>query len=150
MNPEKHGRFIRSVTVNGAPWTSISIPHSLLADGAHIAFELSPTPTGWASDSRPVSASEVHGFEGTPVDLLPVGAHPLADDIGRTAVHLAAGESVDVPVSVEAASLYTVTITRPGRFSWTAALVDVEGRVCSSDERMDELFEWTGQTRVSG
>ncbi|WP_243698434.1 MULTISPECIES: glycoside hydrolase domain-containing protein [unclassified Curtobacterium] len=147
------GRYIESVTVDGKPWTSISIPHSVVASGTHIVFTLSDEPSGWASDTRPASASELHGFADTPADVLPVGAATgkaavLTDDLGATEVQLAAGEAVDVPVSVEAASFYTVTVAQPGRFSWITMLMDIEGRVRSSDEQTDELFEWAGQTRA--
>ncbi len=68
------GGYVASVTVDGAPWESVSIPHAVVEAASRIEFTLSAEPTGWASDTRPVSASEVHGYRDVPVDLLPVGA----------------------------------------------------------------------------
>ncbi len=44
--------YVRSLRVNGAPWHSISIPHAVLAAGAHLQFELSSTAP--AGRGRPV------------------------------------------------------------------------------------------------
>lgn len=142
------GRFIASVTVDGEPWTSISIPHAVVVGASRIVVALSETPVGWAADTRPTSASEQHGYRDTPDDVLPVGASPLTDDAGRTVVSLAAGESVDVPVSVAAASLVTVTAATPGTASWRITLRSADGYVVHTLDGLDEEFAWAGQTRV--
>ncbi len=136
------GRFIASVTVDGSPWTSVSIPHAVVVGASTIVVELSETPTGWASDTRPVSASDVHGYRDTPTDVLPVGTSALTDDTGRTPTALAAGTTVSFDVSIESASLYTVTAAAPGTYSWQVALGS------SSVDVTDAVFEWAGQTRV--
>ncbi|WP_439689536.1 GH92 family glycosyl hydrolase [Curtobacterium sp. SP.BCp] len=136
------GGFVASVTVDGTPWEAVSIPHEVVAAASRIAFTLSPEPTGWASDTRPVSASAVHGFRDTPVDLLPGGTHPLVDDTGRTATALAAGASVTFEVPSAPVSLYTVTVEAPGTYSWDVALGATEASV------HDAEFAWAGQTRV--
>jgi predicted alpha-1,2-mannosidase len=142
------GAFIASVTVDGEPWASISIPHAVVRGASHIVVALSETPTGWASDTRPASASAVHGYRDTPDDVLPVGASPLTDDTGSTQVALAAGESVVVPVTVAAASLVTVTAAVAGRSSWRITLRDAEERLVHELDGRDEEFTWPGQTRV--
>ncbi|TCK66149.1 GH92 family glycosyl hydrolase [Curtobacterium sp. PhB136] len=136
------GRFVASVTVDGSPWNSISIPHAVVAGAATIVIELSETPTGWAADTRPVSASDVHGYRDTPTDVLPVAASPLTDDTGRTVTALAAGSTVSFPVAIASASLYTVTAAAPGAYSWQVALGSTVVTVA------DAVFEWAGQTRV--
>jgi hypothetical protein len=136
------GPYIASVAVDGTPWTSVSIPHSVVVSAAHIEFTLSETPQGWAADTRPVSASDVHGYRDTPVDVLPVGLSPLSDDTGRTVTALAAGASVTFEVPSTPVSLYTVTASDPGVYSWDAALGDTRLTV------QDAEFEWAGQTRV--
>ncbi|MGN8049255.1 GH92 family glycosyl hydrolase [Curtobacterium sp. 22159] len=136
------GPYIASVTVDGSPWESISIPHPVVVAATRIEFTLSDTPQGWAADTRPVSASEVHGYRDTPVDLLPVGPSPLSDDTGRTVTALAAGTTVSFEVAPRPSSLYTVTVEAPGTYSW-----DVE----NGDTRVavqDAVFDWPGQTRV--
>jgi predicted alpha-1,2-mannosidase len=147
----RFGRFVESVTVDGEPWNDISIPHAVVASGAHIVFTLSDEPTGWASDTRPVSASALHGFVDTPADVLGVGvgsAPALTDDTGTMTVRLAAGESVEVPVSVASVSLYTVTAAEPGRFGWRVSLVGSGGGEDVVDTVDAADFEWAGQTRV--
>ncbi|MDR6572068.1 putative alpha-1,2-mannosidase [Curtobacterium sp. 320] len=145
------GAYVASVTVDGSPWTSVSIPHSVVVSASRIVFTLSPEPQGWASDTRPVSASDVHGYRDTPVDLLPVGlssadlpspASSLVDDTGRTVTALAAGTSVSFDVPDVPTSLYTVTAAEPGVHSWEAALGDTRVAV------QDAVFDWAGQTRV--
>ncbi|MGN6407120.1 MAG: GH92 family glycosyl hydrolase [Curtobacterium sp.] len=136
------GRFIASVTVDGEPWTSVSISHSVVVSASSIVFTLSPEPQGWASDTRPVSASDVHGYRDTPVDLLPVGLSPLSDDTGRTVTPVTAGTSVSFEVPPVPTSLYTVTASEAGVYSWDAAVGDTRVAV------RDAVFDWAGQTRV--
>ncbi len=116
------GAYVASVTVDGSPWTSVSIPHEVVVAASRIVFTLSEEPTGWASDTRPVSASEVHGYRDVPVDLLPVGASPLTDDTGRTVRVLSPGETLSVPTPGADASLVTVTVAEPGTYSWRTTL----------------------------
>ncbi|MCY1693416.1 GH92 family glycosyl hydrolase [Curtobacterium sp. SL109] len=145
------GRFVASVTVDGEPWTTVSIPHAVVVGASRIVVSLSSSPTGWASDTRPVSASEVHGYRDTPVDVLPVGASPLTDDTGRTVTALATGDVVEVPVSVGSAALYTVTVAAAGTYSWEVALGDPgadPGPAAGSVVVTDAVFDWAGQTRV--
>ncbi|ROQ16405.1 putative alpha-1,2-mannosidase [Curtobacterium sp. PhB171] len=141
------GAYVASVTVDGSPWTSVSIPHHVVVSASRIVFTLSSEPQGWASDTRPVSASEVHGYRDAPVDLLPVGmssegSSPLVDDTGRTLTALAAGESVSFDVDCPAASLYTVTVATPGSYSWQVSLGETVTAVDGAE------FTWAGQTRV--
>ncbi|TPG06864.1 glycoside hydrolase family 92 protein [Curtobacterium flaccumfaciens] len=136
------GRYVASVTVDGSPWTSVTIPHSVVVAASRIEFTLSDEPQGWASDTRPVSASDVHGYRDAPVDVLPVGASALTDDTGRSVTALAAGESVSFDVSCPAASLYTVTVASPGSYSWRVGLDDTVTAVDGAE------FSWAGQTRV--
>ena len=136
------GRFIASVTVDGEPWTSISIPHAVVVRAARIVVELADEPQGWASDTRPVSASEVHGFGTTPADLLPVGASALTDDTGRTVTEVSAGDTVVLGTPGTASSLYTVTVATPGAYSWSVRRGTAVDRVEAA------VFDWPGQTRV--
>ncbi|PZF63592.1 glycoside hydrolase family 92 protein [Curtobacterium sp. MCPF17_047] len=142
------GAFIAAVTVDGEPWESVSIPHAVVVGASRIEVALTDTPRGWAADSRPASASVLHGYRDTPDDVLPVGASPLTDDTGATVVALEAGESATVPVTVEAVSLVTVTVAAAGTASWRIVLRDVDGAAVHVLEGRDEVFDWAGQTRV--
>lgn len=157
VNPEAGGRYIRGVRVNGAEWRNISIGHAELAAGAHIEFELSAAPCGWAADSRPVSASEMHGFRDGLADRTgpgaghltgaPRGAEHLVDDLGQAPVELTAGDSVEFrfgePTPV---GLYTVTAAEPEVLAWRVDVRADEAWVVV-DRRAAEEFEWAGQTR---
>jgi predicted alpha-1,2-mannosidase len=153
------GRYVRAVRVNGEPWHDISIGHDLLVAGADIEFELSDTPHGWAAASRPLSASELHGYRDALADRTVPGsaarvvsrvpdAARLFDDRGSETVRLAPGESVEYRFDVETPlGLYTVTAAEPGAASWTLEREAVDGEWAIIDSRVDEPFEWAGQTR---
>lgn len=145
---ESMGPYIASVEVDGEPWTEITLPHEVVARGAHITFTLSDKPCGWGSASRPASASDIHGFTDAAEDVLARGSSALTDDIGDSRVVLGAGESVSIPVSATAASLYTITSAEPGAFGWTVELLNTRGDVVATDARTGEQFEWPHQTRV--
>lgn len=145
------GDHIASVRVNGEAWHSVAIGHDVIAAGAHIEFELAERPTGWARDSRPVSASALHGHASGAHDLLPVGAHPLTDDTGETVVMMDTGDRVDLATEVAdgtAASLLTVTAAEPGTFSWRVEWVAADGTTVRAGRYWEERFDWPGQTRV--
>lgn len=146
------GAYIRSVLVDGEPWHEISVPHSVLARGARIEIERSTTPAGWAASSRPVSASAVHGFDEPLRDVLAgaTASHPaLVDDDGGSAVVLAGGEPVTLTPATPTATgdVLTVTTDAPQSFGWRLeARVDGDWQVV--DERSEEAFDRTGQTRA--
>jgi len=65
-------RYVQSLRVNGQPWNTLTLPHALLAQGAHLEFVMGPKPSGWASDEAAL-----------PTSLTAQGApHPLRDLIG--------------------------------------------------------------------
>lgn len=41
--------YVQSVTFNGRPWTSTSLPHSLLSKGGELTFAMGPRPSAWAA-----------------------------------------------------------------------------------------------------
>lgn len=156
-NPEASGTYIESLRINGQEWNEISVPHSVLAAGAHLEFTLSTEPTGWAADSRPASASALHGFaslltdatKNATVDSKVRAAASLIDDTGATSVSLAAGESLRIDLRENSAvDLYTLTAVNQGLLSWSIELLDGAGTVVSTEQRSDEDFSWAGQTRV--
>jgi hypothetical protein len=60
---------------------------------------------------------------------------------------MAAGETLEFSTVDAIASLYTVTVASAGAYSWTVRFgrPDQVGEV---QHRVDEVFEWAGQTRV--
>lgn len=142
------GGYIRSVTLDGAPWEEISLPHARLADGAHLVIELSEVPCGWAQNSRPPSASRI--APGLPVtDATVVVPGSLTDDTGETTIALRAGEQVEVPLVGECRlSLYTATSAERGDLAWALDYLDAGGTAVAREERVGETYVWAGQTRV--
>lgn len=146
-------RFVRAVRVDGEPWHEITLPHEVVARGSRIEVELSATPQGWARDSRPPSASQIHGFRAPLTDLAVEatgvsGAEALVDDVGDTDVRLRPGESITVRLDRPARiSLLSLTIGDPGEVS-----VAVEATAAGAPVQRAELraarFRWTRQTRV--
>ncbi|SDD24546.1 GH92 family glycosyl hydrolase [Auraticoccus monumenti] len=171
LNPEEGGRYLRRVWVDGAEWHSISLPNDVLARGAQIEVELSPTPCGWGADSRPVSASELHGWTEPLRDVTggarvrqdapstagqaraagepEVAVEGLVDDTASTAVPLGAGQPVVVELTAPTAvgDLITLSVDRAQTASWR-----LEHRVAGEwvvvDEREGEEFPRHRQTRV--
>jgi len=156
-NPEERGRYVRSVRVDGRPWHDVSIDHATLVAGATVEFELSPTPCGWAADSRPVSASQVHGWTTPLVDATlgaavdgPRHAAALVDDTAARAVTVADGRSLEVTFATPVAEvgLWTVTVDDPAACSWTLEALLADGGSEVVDERHGERFDRAGQTRA--
>ncbi|ASN40326.1 alpha-1,2-mannosidase [Arthrobacter sp. 7749] len=156
-NPQAHGSYIESMRINGQEWNEISVPHSLLASGAHLEFTLCAEPSGWAAETRPASASALHGFSSLLLDATAgarvvsgvPGAGTLIDDTGATPVVLGAGDSVHIDfVAGAAVDLYTLTAAVPGSLGWSIDLFGVEGKPLATERRTAEEFSWAGQTRV--
>lgn len=144
------GPFFAAVAIDGRPWNSIAVPHALIARGARLELTLSDRPTGWGAGSRPVSASDVHGYLDPPTDVLLPGGSPLVDNTADTAVALRAGVPVEFEFEPTVASLYTVTVAEAGRHSWSVELVNDRGTAVVVDRRDAEHFDQPGQTRVFG
>jgi predicted alpha-1,2-mannosidase len=50
-------RYVQSLRVDGKPWNKLTLPHSLLAQGATLEFAMGPKPSRWASDETALPAS---------------------------------------------------------------------------------------------
>lgn len=140
--------YIAGLTVDGEPWHDISIPHDVLAAGAHLRFQLAETPQGWAAGSRPPSGSQLSGIPGLLWDatgsarFTPPAAAALADDTGDV------GHEGDVVVELAEPAdllLYTVTKASAGPLAWTVEYHCADGTVVTEDR--DEQFRWDRQTR---
>ncbi|WP_372983765.1 GH92 family glycosyl hydrolase [Microbacterium sp.] len=150
-------RYIEAVRVDGEPWNSISIDHARLSAGCTIEFDLSPTPTRWAAESRPVSLPDVLGHRGQLDDVCAIEGiagsvgepELLVDDLGAAAVSFREGDHVILPfTSASHVSLLTVTTDVAGTFTFSAEITDGDGRLLATRVISDALFEWDLQTRV--
>ena len=50
-------RYVQSLLVDGQPWNKLTLPHALLAQGAHLEFAMGPKPSAWASDEAALPGS---------------------------------------------------------------------------------------------
>ena len=53
-------QYVQSMKVNGKPWDKTFLPHSVIASGDKVEFEMGPKPSNWgtAPDTRPYSMSK--------------------------------------------------------------------------------------------
>ncbi|MGH3716329.1 MAG: GH92 family glycosyl hydrolase [Micromonosporaceae bacterium] len=70
--------YVKSLSVNGRPWSSTALPHSVLAAGGTLDFTMSATPTTWGT-----------GPDAAPPSLTPRGQAPQTwrdslDDAGAS------------------------------------------------------------------
>jgi hypothetical protein len=142
--------YIRGVRWNGADWPEVSIPRRMLREGGLLEFVLADEPQGWAADSRPVSASRIHGFTAPPRDLLARVPGGAADDLGAAPQRLDAGDRREFALAEPAApgGLYTLAAAEPTTGSWVLEGIAANGRVVELDRREGEVFERPGQLRV--
>ena len=141
--------YIKRVRFRGREWRAVSIPRSLLREGGLLEFELSREPLGWAADSRPVSASELHGFTAAPADLLRCEPGGPADDLGRAPLSLEPDGEVTLPLRDAAlpGGLYTVTLAAPALAAWRLYGLTASGAAVHLDRRAAEPFERPWQLR---
>jgi predicted alpha-1,2-mannosidase len=71
-------RYVQALRVNGQPWNRLSLPHALLAQGAHLEFAMGPTPSRWASDATALPPSlTTHGLPQPLRDITDAGQGTL-------------------------------------------------------------------------
>ncbi|MEU6467054.1 GH92 family glycosyl hydrolase [Streptomyces sp. NPDC046976] len=142
--------YVQSVTFNGRPWTSTSLPQSLLAKGGELTFTMGPRPSAWGSgkDAGPVSITQDDKVPAPRTDLLR-GQGALFDNTSATDETFT---SVDLPVSGSGKPVqYTLTsaadhTTAPT--GWTLQGSDDDTTWRTLDHRSGETFPWNRQTRA--
>ncbi|MEU6371739.1 GH92 family glycosyl hydrolase [Streptomyces sp. NPDC046909] len=142
--------YVQGLKVNGRTWTSTSLPHSLIAKGGTLTFDMGPRPSSWGTgkDAAPTSITEDDKVPAPRADVLK-GEGELFDDTSATEVAVTA---VELPVAkgVEAAQ-YTLTsgadhAKAPG--GWTLQGSSDGTTWTTLDERSGESFAWDRQTRA--
>src|SRR5690606_39329065 len=79
--------YVAGLKVDGKPWNRSYLPHSMLADGATLDFEMTDQPTSWATNKKAAPPSITEG------DAEP---QPLRDATGPTQGRSAASSGTDV------------------------------------------------------
>jgi predicted alpha-1,2-mannosidase len=145
--------YLRALRVNGRAHTSSSLPHSALANGAVLDFEMAREPTNWASAGVPAKPP-------TPLSHLPGDAWSsdrtnvtaLFDKTTRTEVIFNSTKpTVEYTVEGALRPVRIYTLTSGGRNgdprSWVLEGSDDRQHWTLLDERHDQMFRWRRQTR---
>lgn len=142
--------YVQGLKVNGRAWTSTSLPHSLLARGGVLDFDMGPRPSKWGTgkDAAPVSITQDDEVPTPRADVL-VGDGSLFDNTSATDATVT---SVDLPVPRQVkGAQYTVTSssdhTKAPR-GWTLQGSDDGTKWKTLDRRSGESFAWDRQTRA--
>ncbi|MFJ8781505.1 GH92 family glycosyl hydrolase [Streptomyces sp. NPDC102476] len=142
--------YVQGLKVNGRAWTSTSLPHSLLARGGVLDFDMGSRPSKWGTgkNAAPVSITRDDEVPTPRADVL-VGDGALFDNTSATD---AAVTSVDLPVSQQVKGVqYTVTSSSDhtkAPSGWTLQGSDDGTTWKTLDRRSGESFAWDRQTRA--
>ncbi|NUP24227.1 MAG: glycoside hydrolase family 92 protein [Streptomyces sp.] len=143
--------YVQGLKVNGAPWKSTSLPHSLIAKGGVLEFDMGSKPSSWGTgkNAAPVSITEDDEVPTPRADVLK-GDGALFDNTSATEAGVT---SVDLPVS-EGAKAVQYTLTSPADRTkapagWKLQASKDEGATWRTlDERTGQSFAWDRQTRA--
>ncbi|MFF7544563.1 GH92 family glycosyl hydrolase [Streptomyces canus] len=142
--------YVQGLKVNGHAWKSTSLPHSLLARGGVLDFDMGSRPSKWGTgkNAAPVSITKDDEVPTPRADVL-AGDGALFDNTSATD---AAVTSVDLPVSEQVKGVqYTVTSSSDhtkAPSGWTLQGLDDGTRWKTLDRRSAESFAWDRQTRA--
>ncbi|MEU0943165.1 GH92 family glycosyl hydrolase [Streptomyces canus] len=142
--------YVQGLKVNGKPWRSTSLPHSVLSKGAVVDFDMGPRPSKWGTgkNAAPVSITQDDEVPTPRADVL-AGDGALFDNTSATDATVT---SVDLPVSGEVKGVqYTVTSSSDrtkAPTGWTLQGSDDGTKWKTLDQRSGESFAWDRQTRA--
>ncbi|GAA0900794.1 GH92 family glycosyl hydrolase [Streptomyces thermoalcalitolerans] len=141
--------YVQGVRFNGKPWNSTSLPHSLLAKGGVLHFDMGPRPSSWGTgkNAAPVSITTDDQVPAPRADVLK-GDGALFDDTSSTDATVT---TVDLPVA-EATTAVQYTLTSSTDRTRAPAGWRLEASADGStwktvDRRSGESFAWDRQTR---
>ncbi|MEU0344116.1 GH92 family glycosyl hydrolase [Streptomyces bobili] len=142
--------YVQGLRVNGRAWTSTSLPHSLLAKGAVLDFDMGPKPSAWGSGkgAAPVSITKDDQVPAPRTDVL-TGDGTLFDNTSATGTGVSG--TVDLPVGTgETAVQYTLTSAEQADAptAWTLQGSSDGLAWTDLDRRAQQSFRWDRQTRV--
>ncbi|MFI7599216.1 GH92 family glycosyl hydrolase [Actinoplanes sp. NPDC049681] len=147
--------YVQSLKVNGKAYTSTSLPHSLLADGAVLDFAMGPEPSAWGTDAdaAPPSITTGDAVPSPLRDLTGPGkgtaSDPaLVDDTSDTRAAVSSWQ-YQFASGGEQADYYTLTSgVVPGDPKAWKLSGSYDGTTWTTiDERADQTFDWRLQTK---
>jgi predicted alpha-1,2-mannosidase len=145
--------YVRELRIDGEPHTSSSLPHSALANGAVLDFEMSAEPTEWATGGTtakaPVPLSHLPGDAWTSD---PASIEALFDKTTRTEVSFRSSTpTIEYSVHGPARAVVVYTLTSSAKdndpVSWVLEGSDDGENWKVLDERRNQVFRWRRQTR---
>ncbi|MGW1168076.1 GH92 family glycosyl hydrolase [Streptomyces sp. NPDC001153] len=142
--------YVQGVTFNGRPWTSTSLPHSLLSKGGVLQFSMGARPSAWGTgrNAAPVSITQDDKVPAPRTDVLK-GDGALFDDTSATDATVT---SVDLPVDGAVKPVqYTLTSSTDhtrAPTGWTLQGSSDGTTWQTLDHRSGESFAWDRQTRA--
>jgi predicted alpha-1,2-mannosidase len=158
INAPKNSRsnvYIQGLRVNGKAYSSTSLPHSLLAGGATLDFDMGSQPSSWGADSPPPSlttgsavASPLRDLTGPGKGTASIPA--LVDDTSSTRAAVAGSFTYTFASAGEQATYYTLTsadTTGTDPAAWTLRGSYDGVSWATIDQRSDQKFDWRLQTR---
>ncbi|MFI1364237.1 GH92 family glycosyl hydrolase [Streptomyces griseochromogenes] len=141
--------YVQGVKVDGRPWTSTSLPHSLLSKGGVLEFFMGSKPSTWGTgkNAAPVSVAQDDKVPTPRADVLK-GDGALFDNTSATSATVT---SVDLPVGGAVKPVqYTLTSSADHTMApsgWTLQ-GSADGKTWKTlDQRSGESFTWDRQTR---
>ncbi|MBE1160519.1 GH92 family glycosyl hydrolase [Dyella sp. 7MK23] len=158
-------RYVQSVQVNGQPWTKLTLPHALLAQGATLDFVMGPKPSHWGSDVQALPPSLTTSGKPSPLrDLAGPSAGQASSDPAMSDVnalfdhtseteaqlpgsHPTVGWHFTQPHNV---AMYTLTSAAQAAApaNWKLEASDDGQHWTTVDTRQGEHFPWAKQTRA--
>ncbi|MDF3140136.1 MULTISPECIES: GH92 family glycosyl hydrolase [unclassified Streptomyces] len=142
--------YVQGLKVNGVPWRSTSLPHSLIAKGGVLEFDMGPRPSSWGTgkNAAPVSITQDDEVPVPRADVLK-GDGALFDNTSATEARVS---SLDLPASGRTEAVQ-YTLTSPSDRTkaptgWTLQGSDDGTTWRTLDQRSGESFTWDRQTRA--
>ncbi|KOV68240.1 alpha-mannosidase [Streptomyces sp. AS58] len=142
--------YVQGLKVNGRGWSSTSLPHSLIAKGGVLEFDMGSKPSKWGTGkgAAPVSITRDDEVPTPRTDLLK-GEGALVDNTSATEASVT---TVDLPVSGRGRAVqYTLTSSADrakAPTGWTLQGSSDGTSWRTLDKRSGESFTWDRQTRA--
>ncbi|MFC6067237.1 GH92 family glycosyl hydrolase [Streptomyces ochraceiscleroticus] len=150
--PENSARnvYVQGLRVNGKPWTSTALPHSVLARGGTLDFTMGPEPSRWGTGAHaaPTSITQDDRVPSPAGDVTAPDGSALFDNTSDTSASFgtaAAGLT-------KAARVTSYTLTSSAKENapagWTLEGSQDGRQWTTVDRRSAESFAWDKQTRA--
>ncbi|MFE7777239.1 GH92 family glycosyl hydrolase [Streptomyces sp. NPDC057445] len=152
--PENSARniYVQGLRVNGRSWNSTALPHSMLARGGTLEFDMGAKPSKWGTgrNAAPVSVTKDDKVPAPRHDAI-TGPGALFDNTSATEAALETAVPVELPVpSGTRAVQYTLTSSAKDKApaGWVLQGSHSGTTWTDVDRRSGESFAWDKQTRV--